>query len=93
VATGITDVDDGADAEGDVVGSGAAHPAAPDKIDKIRRIAPERMRIVSPAEEISFDSITIPGCCVAFFKPHDLNRKNSVHAAQVARRILDNPTF
>jgi hypothetical protein len=45
-------VDDGADAEGDVVGSGAAHPAAPDKIDKIRRIAPERIEITS-CEEIS----------------------------------------
>jgi hypothetical protein len=45
------DVDDGADAEGDAVGSGPAHPAAPDKIDKIRMIEPERMGIASPARK------------------------------------------
>ena len=45
---GIAGVDDaGSGAVGDVVGSGTAYPAAPDKIDKIRRIARERIAITS----------------------------------------------
>jgi hypothetical protein len=50
--SGIADVvDAGARAEGDAVGSGTAHPAAPDKIDKIRRLAPERIAITLPARK------------------------------------------